>query len=114
MNAVPLHLQTEVETKRKRLLKVSHQEHESIVRYLQDHPDPLSVPFLEKAIIRKPRLKYLDYDDYGAFYKKCLWALQAIGTPAAIAVIRKCAVSQKPALRSQALYRLSKIEQSRS
>ncbi len=57
----------------------------------------------------KPALAYLDYDDYGSYYKKCLWALQAIGTPDAIAVIAECARADDPALRRQAEYRLARI-----
>ena len=65
--------------------------------------------FSGKAIFLKPRLKYLDYDDYGSYYKKCFWALWAIGTPEAIAVIREFMTSEDAAAKEQALYRLSKI-----
>ena len=92
-----------------RLLQEDHFEHEDIIRVLQDRADPASVPILRRAIALKPRLSYLSYDDYGAYYRKCLWALQAIGTPEAIAVIDECAHSAEPALREQALYRLSRI-----
>lgn len=96
---------------RERLLDPDHDEHEDIIGYLQDYPDPASVPYLKRAIALKPALAYLDYDDYGAYYKKCLWALQAIGTDEALAVIRACALSDDEALRTQALHRLDRIAQ---
>lgn len=87
-----------------------HISHEDIIRQLQDAEDPRAIPFLKQVIELKPRMDYLDYDDYGAFYKKCLWALKAIGTEEAIAVIRDCASSNIEALRDEARYRLTKIE----
>ena len=92
-----------------RLTRTDHFEHEDIIRYLQDFPDPRSVPVLREAIGLKPPLKYLAYDDYGAYYKKCLWALQSIGTPEAIDLIREYAESGLPELRYQATHRLSRI-----
>lgn len=97
----------------KRLLDPDHDKHEDIIGYLQNYPDPASVPYLKSAIALKPALAYLDYDDYGAYYKKCLWALQAIGTEEALAVIRECASSNDQALRTQALHRLDRIAQKR-
>lgn len=99
----------DISAERERLLDASHEDHESIVRYLQQHSENESVPYLRKAIQLKPALKYMDYDDYGSFYKKCLWALQDIATPDALAVIAECAKSDDPALREQAQYRLQKI-----
>lgn len=98
-----------LELKGERLLELDHQEHEWIVSILQEHADNDSVPYLEKTIEMKPQLGYLSHDDYGSYYKKCLWALQDIGTPDALALIRKCARSAEPALRKQALYRLTRI-----
>jgi len=92
-----------------RLLRADHIEHEDILRDLQGHPDPRFIPYVEGAIRLKPSLSYLEYDDYGAFYKRCLWVLQAIGTPDAIAVIRACSVSEVPELAKQAQHRLSRI-----
>ena len=92
------------------LLKdAKHTEHEDIILFLEFNPDPRSVPHLRDAIDLKPKLQYLDYDDYGAYYKKCLWALQKIGTPEALRIIKDCATSDVPELRAQALYRLAKI-----
>lgn len=94
---------------RQRLLEADHEEHEEIVRQLQDYPENESVEYLQRAIELKPTLSYLAYDDYGSFYKKCLWALQEIGTPQALAVIELCTSSPDDALREQATYRIKRI-----
>jgi hypothetical protein len=93
-----------------RLVQEDHLDHEEILRDLQDAATPYSIPFLRQAVLLKPRLEYLAYDDYGSYYKKCFWALRAIGTSEAIAVIREFTTSGDAAAREQALYRLSKIE----
>jgi hypothetical protein len=86
-----------------------HHSHEYIIGSLQKSGNASAVPFIKRAIELKPCLEYLAYDDYGSYYKKCLWALQAIATAEAIAVIQDCTGSQDPALREEALYRLSRI-----
>lgn len=91
------------------LVQTWHTRHEELVRLLQKWRDPTSVSPLAQAIQLKPRLAYLDYDDYGAFYKKCLWALAAIGTPEAVSAIQQCATSKDAVLREQAAYRLGKL-----
>jgi hypothetical protein len=92
-------------------LEVDHHLHESLIWTLQRLKEPSSVPFLRQAVGLKPQLAYLDYDDYGAYYKKCLWALQAIGTPEALRAIEDFARSPDPVLQVQALYRLTKIRE---
>ena len=91
------------------LLRLDHRQHEEIVGNLQASRDSYAIPFLRKAIELKPRLKHLEYDDYGSYYKKCLWALQAIGTKEAVEVIAECARSEDEVLREQAAYRLRRI-----
>jgi hypothetical protein len=86
-----------------------HTRHEDIIRALQDAADARSIPSLRQAVLLKPKLEYLAYDDYGSYYKKCFWALRAVGTPEALAVIREFTVSEDSAAREQAVYRLSKI-----
>jgi Domain of unknown function (DUF4291) len=98
-----------LEIEREQLLETTHYGHEEIVGVLQSYPENASVPYLRKAIQMKPSLRYLDYDDYGAYYKKCLWALRAIRTPDALALIEECSRSDETALRDQALYRLQRI-----
>lgn len=85
-----------------------HQKHEDIILTLQLARDPKSVTALTDAVRIKSKLSYLDYDDYGSYYKKCLWALHDIGTPEAIAAIRECSESDVPELRKEAQYRLSR------
>ncbi len=92
-----------------RLLHTEHFEHDEIIGYLQDFADPYAIPFLREAVLMKPRLSYLDYDDYGSYYKKCFWALNAIGTDHAIATIEEFASSNDSVIKREALYRLSKI-----
>jgi hypothetical protein len=96
---------------RERLLDPGHYDHEEIISLLQDHPEEANISYLMKAIQLKPRLDYLDYDDYGSYYKKCLWALRAIDTPAAIDRIKECAESAELPLRKEALYRLKRIRE---
>ncbi|EPL03847.1 hypothetical protein [Pseudomonas sp. CF161] len=91
------------------LIKTDHQDHEDIIWSLQQAADPYSVPFLRQAVLLKPLLEYLEYDDYGAYYKKCFWALRAIGTREAVAVIKAFAESEDEVIKEQALYRLHKI-----
>ncbi len=86
-----------------------HSSHEYMIRYLQEHPSTDSVDALRKAIALKPALEYLDYDDSGAYYKKCIWALAVNPNPSAIEVIRDCTMAEDPALREQATYRLRKL-----
>lgn len=92
-----------------KLIREDHSDHEEIIRALQEARDPYAVPYLRAAVLLKPRLEYLDYDDYGAYYKKCFWALRAIGTEEGIAVIREFAESHDPVARDQAQYRLKRI-----
>ena len=86
-----------------------HISHEELIGRLQVLADPATIGAIKAAIQLKPKLYYLSYDDYGSYYKKCLWALQAIGTEEAVALIEECALSADEALRKQAVYRLSKI-----
>ncbi len=97
-----------------KLKDLNHFEHEDTILFLEFNPDPRSVPHLREAIELKPKLEYLDYDDYGAYYKKCLWALQEIGTPEAIEIIRESANSNIPELAEQARHRLKRIAESKS
>jgi hypothetical protein len=92
-----------------RSLQAEHEEHEEIIGHLQDFADPYSVPFLREAVLMKPRLVYLEYDDYAAYYKKCFWALSAIGTNEAIAIVGEFATSNDLVIKREALYRLSKL-----
>lgn len=89
-----------------------HYSHEYMIRFLQDHPSASSVEPLRRAVELKPQLEYLEYDDYGAYYKKCLWALAVNPDPLAVDVIREFANSDDESLCEQAQYRLNKIQPS--
>lgn len=91
------------------LLQLDHMDHEWIIRVLQERAEPLAIPYLKQAIELKPQLEYLSYDDYGAFYKRCLWALQAIGTAEAINLIEEYTHSDKEELAEQARHRIYRI-----
>ena len=92
------------------VVNIHHTSHEDIVGTLQHLGDEKSIPFLKEAIDIKPELKHLEYDDYGAYYKKCLWALTAIGSDEAKYVISGFASSAIPELKKEAIYRLSKFD----
>ncbi len=98
-----------LDNERERLLDTCHEDHEEIISLLQGCGENEDVPYLRKIIQLKPALAYQAHDDYGAFYKKCLWALQDIATTDALALIQECASSPDSALRQQAEYRLKRI-----
>lgn len=85
------------------LMNPNHFQHGEIIRILQDVGSEKSISYLLEAIALKPALSYLDYDDYGAYYKKCLWALTAIGTEEAKVVISFFTGSPVPELWEQAV-----------
>jgi len=91
------------------ILEDWHMQHEDMISIMQKKASPTSITFLQHAIRMKPKLNYLDYDDYGAYFKKCLWALRAIGTPQAIFAIEECAASQDIVLKEQAEHQLAEI-----
>lgn len=91
------------------LMNPDHFQHAEIIRILQDVGSEQSISYLLEAIALKPALLYLGYDDYGAYYKKCLWALTAIGTEEAKVAISFFTRSPVPELREQAVYRLSRL-----
>ncbi len=87
-----------------------HKSHEDLVGLLQRWRNPASVAPLAEALRLKPALSYLEYDDYGSFYKKCLHALAAIGTEEAISRIREFVTADDPILRELAKHRLERFE----
>ncbi len=96
------------------LLSVNHHEHENIIATFQEYQNEKSIPYIDKAIKLKSKIESLDYDDYGGFYKKCFWALVAIGTNEAKTIIEKYAESDDKQLREQAIYRLQTFEDDRN
>lgn len=92
------------------MININHHSHEIIIREIQLIRSEYSIPYLKLAVELKPELRYLDYDDYGSYYKKCLWALVAIGTKESKDIIEKCTFSQILELKKAAIYRLSKLD----
>jgi hypothetical protein len=91
------------------LIKKNHHSHEEIISNIQISKNPYCIPFLKSAVKLKPHLTYLEYDDYGSYYKKCLWALFAIGTEECKIIIREYSNSLIPELKEEAIYRLTKF-----
>jgi hypothetical protein len=71
------------------LLQDWHISHEDIISLIEFKKLPKSVPFIEAAIKLKSKLIYLEYDDYGSYYRKCFWALYMINTLDADHLIEK-------------------------
>lgn len=85
-----------------------HVCHEDMISLMQEYPSNANIPFIMKAIELKPKLSYLEYDDYGSYYKKCLWALSAINSKASILVIEDYCNSDIEVLSNAAKYRLKR------
>lgn len=98
-----------IEVECEKLLELDHYDHAEIIQNLQFRKNPYAIPYLKKVVALKPQLSYLDYDYYGAFYKKCFWALESIGTEESIAVIQLYTSSLDKQIRDEARYRLAKI-----
>lgn len=86
----------------KLVIDKNHQRHEDIVHSLQHYKNPKSVQYLKGIIDLKEDLSYLDYDDYGAFYKQCFFALRDIGTKDAFLTILGYFDSNNEILREEA------------
>jgi hypothetical protein len=65
-----------------------------IADLLQDIADPAAVPALERGIYNGP-----DWDDAQDLARKCIWALNAIGTPDAMEAIRRATLSEDPRIK---------------
>lgn len=87
-----------------------HQRHEDLIGLLEGWRNPRSIPKIALAVEQKPYLEYLDYDDYGSYYKKCLWALVAIGSAEAKALMQKYTDSIIPELRDEVIKRFSTFD----
>ena len=86
-----------------------HISHEDVLRLLQKKRSVSSIEYLSKAIRLKGELEYLEHDDYGAYYAKCLWALVAIGTIEAKNEVQVHTLSNIQPLRNEAVICLSKF-----
>lgn len=74
---------------------------EDIVEVLGAIADPASVGCLETAMWWQP-----PWDEYRTLAVKCVWALAAIGTPEAVAVLREAASTGPAVVREAAAHKL--------
>jgi HEAT repeat protein len=86
------------EVLRRRVDKVSN---ENVVDLLADLREPSSVPCLEEALEWRP-----PWDDYRHLAVKVVWALAAIGTEEALAVLRRAAQSDSERVRKASVEEL--------
>ncbi|MGH3812241.1 MAG: HEAT repeat domain-containing protein [Pseudonocardiaceae bacterium] len=85
---------------------LSHQSdevnNEDIVDVLADIRDPAAVGCLEATLWWQP-----PWDEYRQLAVKCVWALAAIGTPDAVAVLRDAASCEATQVRDAAVHKLN-------
>jgi HEAT repeat protein len=86
-----------------------HFKHEDIIGLLQEFSSPLSVKPLCNAVELKEHLDYLNYDNYGSYYKKCFWALNSVGNEESINTLMEFSNHQDSIISEQAKYSLSKL-----
>ena len=79
---------------------------DDIVDLLHDIGDPAAVGALERAMLHPP-----EWDEYYHFARKCLWALLKIGTPEAIAAVRRATQSDIPDIREEAVRKLGALRE---
>lgn len=89
------------------LLQPWHYKHEDIARLLKRFASPSSVDPLYKTALAE--FEYLNYDDGYALAVKCIWALGAIKTDAALEKLEQLAQSDKPILREAAAKQIERI-----
>lgn len=81
-----------------------HYKHEDIARNLQAAKDPQTIECLYQAA--ELHFKYLDYDDTYQFARKCIKALSAINTDAAVDKLKLLAQSKNEIIRQYAVKEL--------
>ena len=89
------------------LLTPNHYQHQYLLQYLQGFRFTSSIPFLDQALTQG--FEYINYySGDGVVAKWFSHALMDIGTPEAIAVLKKHAESVNPEIREEMQYRLLK------
>ena len=83
--------------------RVEGVNHENGLDLLADLRDPSAVPYLEEALEWRP-----PWDDYRHLAVKCVWALAAIGTEEALAVLRRAAHSDSERVREASVHELER------
>ncbi|GEM_PF-4009896 len=91
------------------LITPGHPFHQEITRSLQTYAHPSSVAFIEEVL--ESNFVYLSYtsSDPKAIAKWFGWALASIGTPDAIALIKRFSRSKNPDIAEEMAYRLGRI-----
>lgn len=78
---------------------------EDLVDTLAEIADPRSVDCLREAVHWDP-----PWDEFGQLARKAVWALGAIGTPEAMAVVREAASDEREKPREAAIHELRRAE----
>lgn len=93
----------------KLLVTPGHQDHQEIARRLQALKSPSTIPYIRKALLSN--FDYLAYtgSDSDAIAKWFSWLLVAIGTDAAVQVLKECSHSSDVGIRNEMTYRLKKL-----
>lgn len=89
------------------LIEDWHQIHEDIAFLLQKLKSPTSAKWLFQAATMT--FNYLEYDEFFALSRKCMWTLSAIDTPESKEMIRKLAASDNEVIREHAVEQLEKL-----
>ena len=89
------------------ILTPNHYQHQYLLQYLQGLRFTSSIPFLDQALTKG--FEYMNhYSEDGVIAKWFSHALMDIGTPEAIAILKKHAESINPEIREEMQYRLLK------
>jgi hypothetical protein len=94
------------------LLNPNHNQHQVIAKNLQSIKSPSTIPFVERVLAT--HFDYLAYtcSESGAIAKWFSWLLYEIGTPEAIAVLKRYATDPDEGIQKEMLYRLERVRQS--
>lgn len=84
-----------------------HQSHEDIAFLLQKLKSPTSAKWLFRAATMT--FDYLEYDEFFALARKCMWALAAINTAESVAMIQQLATSDNEVVREHAEEQLERL-----
>jgi hypothetical protein len=78
---------------------------EDLVDTLAEIADPASVDCVRDALHWEP-----PWDEFGQLARKAVWALAAIGTPEAMAVVREAADDPRDKPREAAMHELQRVD----
>ena len=101
-------LESIVETLNGLVLSPGHRQHQAVVKRLQSVASPSSIPVLRQALASGFDLYDYTCSDDEVIAKWFSWALFAIGTKEAKAVLTESAQSDNPDVAKEMKYRLAK------